>query len=74
MNQTELLTQISQAMKGDNPKERLAAIISNIMYDSAIIFELLEHMGLFAGNGHHAAQEIAMLAADKIKAQWRDKN
>lgn len=36
--------------------------------------ESLELKGLIAGNGHHAAQKIAEIAVEELKARWKDQD
>ncbi len=50
-----------------------AAEMSNLVYAAAVkLFEGLEHAGLINGNGHHAAQKLATLAAREVVERWRE--
>lgn len=40
--------------------------VSKIVYKAACIIEALEHLGLYHGNGHHAAQDIAKYAEERF--------
>lgn len=43
-------------------KKDIETEIGNCVYQAGCIIETLEHMGLYQGNGHHAAQKIAQYA------------
>jgi len=50
--------------------EEAMAFISNRVYEATAIIEQLEGAGLISGNGHHARQKLAGLAAEEIKKRW----
>jgi phosphotransacetylase len=47
------------------------AEISCTVYAATALLERLETEGLILGNGHHARQKLAQMAADDLKARWR---
>lgn len=47
--------------------------LSNRVYEAALIIERLEGRGLYLGNGHHAAQEIARYAVEVLRKGWQEK-
>jgi len=49
------------------------AHIGNIVYEAALFLEKLENAGLCYGNGHHAAQHVAAVAAGEVENRWINK-
>jgi len=47
--------------------EKLKVEISNCIYSAAGIIETAENIGLYNGNGHHAAQKIAEFAIKEFE-------
>jgi hypothetical protein len=50
--------------------EEASAELSAAVYQAAMFFEQLEGARKIIGNGHHAAQKIASLAVEDLKARW----
>lgn len=57
----------AKAMSLDDAKR---AIERNI-YEAAALLEKLEQCGKCYGNGHHARQKLATLAAEEIESRWK---
>jgi NAD-dependent DNA ligase len=47
--------------------QKLKTEISNCIYNAACIIEATEHLRLYKGNGHHAAQKIAEFAIKEFE-------
>lgn len=46
--------------------EEAKTAISNCVYNTACIIEALEGLGIYHGNGHHAAQDISQFAVERF--------
>lgn len=55
------------------PLEKAKTELSNRIYDTARIIELLGGKGKVRGNGHHIRQNIAAYAENLLEEKWRDK-
>ena len=44
--------------------------MKNRVYEAAVFFEMLEHVGHLCGNGHHVAQHIAQRAGEEVRERW----
>jgi hypothetical protein len=51
--------------------EQAVAEISNSVYEATRLIEILEGKGKIRGNGHHARQNIAVLAEMEVKDRWQ---
>lgn len=51
-------------------KEDAMNLVSNQVYAATALIEQLEAAGRLSGNGHHARQQLAKLAADEVNARW----
>lgn len=48
--------------------------LSNGIYFHSNLFEQLEHLGKYRGNGHHARQKLAEFATQLLKENWAEKS
>lgn len=46
--------------------------LRNRVYDASLFIEHMENLGLWRGNGHRAAQDIAIYAAKKLEERWKE--
>lgn len=46
----------------------------NAVYAACQLLEQLEYAGHLQGNGHHARQKIAVMAADELRRRWLPRN
>ena len=58
----KILAKLNKEPRENMPVLTLKVIVSQHIYEAALIFEQLEHAGLIYGNGHHIAQDIASYA------------
>lgn len=52
-------------------EDALIEIERAVYLASVDIYENLEHQKLIVGNGHHAAQKIALLAKEDLHQRWK---
>jgi len=62
--QKDYIVNSSYLLKHKMDIGKLKAEIENCVYNAACIIEAAEGLGLYHGNGHHAAQEIARFAGE----------
>jgi len=55
-------------------REAAESLITTHVYEATALLEQLEAAGLISGNGHHARQKLAQLAALEIRERWTGSN
>ena len=51
--------------------EEAQLAINRAVYEASKLVETLEHAGKCVGNGHHARQKLAGIAAEEVAARWK---
>jgi hypothetical protein len=59
-----------ETMTADNAAMEMGVRV----YNAAMFVERLEAAGKLLGNGHHFAQELSLIASERLRKLWHDYN
>lgn len=65
------MRQVTRAQVEAMTLEEIQEIIEMNVYEATAILEKAEQAGLCWGNGHHARQKLAKIAAAEVATRWK---